>query len=256
MRLDPPQRRLHISQLSTQISLRRRTIIQRKHRKPTIGQMHVEITVQLLISIREPATMNIDIRRQRLTATQHRIMRQIHIQQMTAALPRSLVIPAIRQIRNIRKRINALRRMPQRGTRRIAQNRTIPHRLHPSGTLRGNASQIAIRLRPRLRITQHLLRNIRDCGARVRFIRFVRFVGFRVFGLILIAHRRPLILTALYGLFAVYRPSVGTCGNMREPAGTCGNLRGRGVSDTCERPISRSPAVVQLGAENAKAQRR
>ena len=28
--------------------------------------------------------------------------------------------------------------MPQRGTRRIAQNRTIPHRLHPSGTLRGN----------------------------------------------------------------------------------------------------------------------
>ena len=122
-----------------------------------VPEMHVEIPVQLLVSVGESAAMDIDVHRQDVPTAQYRVMRQIQIKQVSAALPGFRIVTAIRQVGEVGDCIDVFRRAPafERGvSMAIAPNR-IPRMPGSrfSGTLRGRPWSPST-----FRVPEHVLR--------------------------------------------------------------------------------------------------
>ena len=120
--------------------------------------MHVEIPVQLLVSVSESAAMDIDVHRQGVPTAQYRVMRQIQVEQMAAARSRGRIVPAIRQVGEVGDYIDVFRRAPAFGTRRIDGDRAKSHSQNARQQVLGNPFEVARGLRPTFRVPEHVLR--------------------------------------------------------------------------------------------------
>lgn len=60
---------LDVVQLADEIGLRGRSVVQREHAEPKIGEMRVEIAVELFVSVGESAAMDVYVHRQCVAAT-------------------------------------------------------------------------------------------------------------------------------------------------------------------------------------------
>ena len=106
--------------------------------------MHVEIPVQLLVSVSESAAMDIDVHRQGVPTAQYRVMRQIQVEQMAAARSRGRIVPAIRQVGEVGDYIDVFRRAPAFGTRRIDGDRAKSHSQNARQQGLGNPFEVCL----------------------------------------------------------------------------------------------------------------
>ena len=97
--------------------------------------------------------MDVDVHRQRAPAAQHRVVRQIQVEQMPPALSGGLVVAAVRQIREVVDFVDAVWRVPQLGTRRINGNRSEPHAQNARQQLFRHPLKVARSFRPPFRVT-------------------------------------------------------------------------------------------------------
>ena len=118
--------------------------------------MHVEVAVQFLISVSETAAVYIDVHRQRMPAAQHRIVRQIQVEQMPSALPGFRIVATVRQVWNIFDHVDCVRCVPQFGTRGVNRDRAETHVENAADALFGKAFEIAVGFRPTFRMVDHL----------------------------------------------------------------------------------------------------
>ena len=110
MLADPAQRRLDVVQLADEIGLRSRSVVQREHAEPEIGEMRVEIAVELLVPIGEPAAVDVYVHRQCVAAANYGIAWDVDVEQMAAHF--AVPVAAVRQVGDVGVHIHTLRIVP------------------------------------------------------------------------------------------------------------------------------------------------
>lgn len=81
---NPPERRRGILHLSEEVGFRSGTVAYGKHGKSLLGKVRAEIAVEVLVTVNESATMNVDVHRSGFAAPDHTVVRQVQVEPVGA----------------------------------------------------------------------------------------------------------------------------------------------------------------------------
>ena len=157
VRLQPAQGGLDVGQLALEIGLRCRPVVQGDDGEALLRQMRVEVAVELLVSVAEPAAVDVHVHRRDVAHAHGRLMRQVDVEQMPAHLPGRGVIPAVRQIGDVRDDIDVLGVVPPFGARMVVAYGLAARGQDRGGHSRVHPVQVAVDLGPPLGVLQRLL---------------------------------------------------------------------------------------------------
>ena len=101
--------------------------------------------------------MYIDVHRCRMPGAQYSIMRQIQIEQVSAALSGFRIVTAVRQVWKVLDHIDRVRSMPQLGTWGVNRDRAETQVKNAADSLFGKSRKIAVGFRPTFRMLDHLV---------------------------------------------------------------------------------------------------